>query len=43
MAKSKGGAKPTKSNNDGRNNGKAAKKAPKVFDATLRRLVKKGN
>lgn len=34
-------AKPgtTKSGNDARNNKKASKKRPKVFDATKRRLV----
>jgi len=35
MAKAKG------SNNDKRNNGKAEKKYPKVFDAIKRRLVTK--
>jgi hypothetical protein len=41
MAKGKGGgsAKPAKGANDGRNNGKANKKRPKIFDAIKRRLV----
>ena len=42
MAKGKGGGpKPAKGGNDGRNNGKASKKRPKVFDAIKRRLVTK--
>ena len=42
MAKGKGGGNsPAKGSNDGRNNGKAAKKHPKVFDAVKRRLVSK--
>lgn len=42
MAKGKGGAKPAaKGTNDGRQNGKAAKKRPKIFDAIKRRLVNK--
>lgn len=42
MAKSKGGAPaPKKSANDTRNNGKANKKRPKVFDAVKRRIVTK--
>lgn len=41
MAKGKGSAPaPQKSTND-RQNGKASKKRPKVFDATKRRLVTK--
>ena len=43
MAKGKGGGKPpvqTKGN-DSRNNKKASKKRPKVFDAVKRRLVTK--
>jgi len=39
MAKGKGGAKPAKGSNDSRNNGKAAKKSPMVFDKEKRRLV----
>jgi hypothetical protein len=40
MAKGKGGAPaPKKSDNDGRKNGKANKKRPKIFDAIKRRLV----
>lgn len=40
MAKGKGGPKvPVKGNNDGRKNGKAAKKHPKMFDPEKRRLV----
>ena len=38
MAKSKGAAAPKKETAD-RNNGKAFKQHPKVFDATKRRLV----
>jgi hypothetical protein len=44
MAKGKGGAPaPAAKNNsgEGRNNGKATKKKPKVFDAVKRRLVNK--
>lgn len=43
MAKGKGGGgKPVaQSNNDGRNNGKAFKKHPMVFDPIKRRLVPK--
>ena len=42
MAKGKGGgAAPSKGANDGRNNGKASKKRPKIFDAVKRRLVTK--
>lgn len=42
MAKGKGGGpKVAKGANDGRNNGKASKKRPKIFDATKRRLVTK--
>ena len=42
MAKGKGGAKPApvKSTTD-RQNGKASKKRPKIFDAVKRRLVTK--
>lgn len=42
MAKGKGGGKPapTKSTSE-RNNGKASKKRPKIFDAIKRRLVTK--
>jgi len=41
MAKGKGGGgkPPVKGSNDGRNNGKANKKRPKIFDAIKRRLV----
>jgi hypothetical protein len=39
MAKGKGGKPVASSSNDGRNNKKAAKKYPKVFDAVKRRLV----
>ncbi len=44
MAKSKGGAQaPVKNNSgEGRNNGKAVKKRPKVWDPEKRRLVTKG-
>jgi hypothetical protein len=43
MAKNKGGARPpVKQESSDRKNGKAAKKHPKVFDATKRRLVTKG-
>lgn len=43
MAKGKGGGgkPPVKGSNDGRNNGKAAKKRPKIFDAIKRRLMTK--
>ncbi len=42
MAKGKGGgAKPAKGSNADRNNGKANKKRPKVFDAIKRKLVTK--
>jgi hypothetical protein len=43
MAKGKGGAPaPVKNNSgEGRNNGKAVKKHPKVFDPVKRRLVNK--
>lgn len=34
-------AKPKGARNDGRNNGKAWKKRPKVFDAIKRKLVNK--
>ena len=42
MSKGKQPVKPTKKgDNDGRNNGKASKKRPKIFDAIKRRLVVK--
>lgn len=41
MAKGKGGASSGGGRNDGRPNGKAQKKHPKVFDAQKRRLVTK--
>lgn len=42
MAKGKGGGpKKGKETNDKRNNGKASKKYPKIFDAIKRRLVTK--
>ena len=43
MAKSKGGGAPQKKTdgNGDRNNGKANKKRPKIFDAIKRRLVTK--
>lgn len=41
MAKGKPAPAPVKSSGDGRNNGKAFKKRPKVFDAIKRRLVTK--
>jgi hypothetical protein len=41
MAKGKPQA-PAKGSNDARKNGKAAKKHPKQFDPTKRRLVTKG-
>lgn len=41
MAKGKGGGAKGKESNDTRNNGKANKKYPKVFDAIKRRLVTK--
>jgi hypothetical protein len=42
MAKGKGGAPaPVKNSGDGRQNGKAVKKRPKVWDAEKRRLVTK--
>jgi hypothetical protein len=41
MAKGKGGAPAAKGNNSDRQNGKAAKKHPKVFDPIKRRLVAK--
>ncbi len=44
MAKSKGGAKPAPEvKTSGRNNGKAFKKRPKVFDKVKRKLVTKQN
>lgn len=39
MARGKGGAPAPKPTSDGRNNGKARKKRPKVFDHARRRLV----
>lgn len=42
MAKGKGGgAKPPVKETSTRNNGKASKKRPKIFDAVKRRLVTK--
>ena len=42
MAKSKGGAKPAPEvKSSGRQNGKASKKRPKIFDKEKRRLVVK--
>lgn len=41
MAKGKGGAPSQKGANDNRNNKKAFKKRPKIFDAIKRRLVTK--
>lgn len=41
MAKGKGGSAPKKDSNDERNNKKANKKRPKIFDAVKRRLVTK--
>lgn len=42
MAKGKGGgSSPAKGSNDNRNNKKASKKRPKIFDAIKRRLVTK--
>jgi len=42
MAKSKGGGKPVPEvKSSGRQNGKASKKRPKVFDKEKRRLVTK--
>jgi hypothetical protein len=42
MAKGKGSPAPAKKGNDSeRNNGKASKKRPKIFDAIKRRLVTK--
>lgn len=43
MAKGKGGGSkpPVKGANDDRQNGKASKKRPKIFDAVKRRLVNK--
>jgi hypothetical protein len=45
MAKGKGGGKPATpvkdTSGEGRNNGKAVKKHPKVFDPVKRRLVNK--
>lgn len=44
MAKGKGGgAKPQEKSTTTRNNGKASKKRPKVFDAVKRRLVTKSD
>jgi hypothetical protein len=39
MARGKGGAPAPKQSGDGRNNGKAPKKRPKIFDQEKRRLV----
>jgi hypothetical protein len=39
MAKGKGAAPVSKKGTSDRNNGKAAKSSPKVFDASKRRLV----
>lgn len=42
MAKGKGGGqKPAKGSNSDRNNGKASKKRPKIFDLEKKRLVTK--
>jgi len=41
MAKGKPQAAPVKKAGDGRNNGKALKKRPKIFDAIKRKLVRK--
>ncbi len=41
MAKGKGGPPSAKGTNDERNNKKAFKKRPKIFDAIKRRLVTK--
>jgi hypothetical protein len=42
MAKGKGGGgKPQEKSTSDRNNGKASKKRPKIFDAIKRRLVTK--
>jgi len=42
LAKSKGGAQPTKKGADSeRNNGKAPKKRPQIFDPIKRRLMNK--
>jgi hypothetical protein len=44
MAKGKGGgAKPAAKETSTRNNGKASKKRPKIFDAVKRRLVSKND
>ena len=44
MAKGKGGGgKPQEKSTTTRNNGKASKKNPKVFDAVKRRLVTKSD
>lgn len=42
MAKGKPAPAPAKKSGDERNNGKATKKRPKIFDAIKRRLVTKG-
>lgn len=39
MAKGKGSPAPSKGGNDERNNKKASKKRPKIFDAIKRRLI----
>jgi hypothetical protein len=41
MAKGKSTPAPVKKTGDGRNNGKALKKRPKIFDAIKRKLVRK--
>jgi len=41
MAKGKSAPAPVKKAGDGRNNGKAPKKRPKIFDAIKRKLVRK--
>jgi hypothetical protein len=41
MAKGKPAPAPVKKAGDGRNNGKAPKKYPKIFDAIKRKLVRK--
>jgi hypothetical protein len=41
MAKGKGGVPAAASKTNDRQNGKASKKRPKIFDAVLRRLVTK--
>jgi len=41
MAKGKSAPAPVTKASDGRNNGKAFKKHPKIFDAIKRKLVRK--